>query len=344
MILLSWNCRGLGNLRTVHALQSLVKTQGPGVLFLMETKLDSGEMESIRVLLGFNNMFVIPSHGRSGGLVMLWRQEMGLEIRNYSRHHIDCGVSDTEGKVWRLIGFYGHLEAHKRSESWALLDHLHRLVSHPWLCMGDFNEVMLASEHRGQHPRPERQMRAFRKVLAHCQLGDMGFQGVEFTWDNRRRGLDFVQLRLDRVVSNVQWHQWFLASSVVHLPCSRSDHAPVLVRAMEHHNPPKMRRRLHRFEEKWAYHPDYEEVVRAAWGSSLRSGNPMFRLCEKIKEVRMALVAWSSRVMGWSSIILNEKLAALDALKQANGDGHHGDQLRSIEKEVDELLLRDEVY
>ena len=70
----------------------------------------------------------------------------------------------------------------------------------------------------------------------------------------------------------------------------------------------------------------------------------MFRLCEKIKEVRMALVAWSSRVMGWSSIILNEKLAALDALKQANGDGHHGDQLRSIEKEVDELLLRDKVY
>ena len=83
MILFSWNCRGLGNLRTVHALQSLVKTQGPEVLFLMETKLNSREMESIQVLLGFNNMFVVPSHGRSGGLAMLWRQEVGLEIRNY---------------------------------------------------------------------------------------------------------------------------------------------------------------------------------------------------------------------------------------------------------------------
>ena len=70
----------------------------------------------------------------------------------------------------------------------------------------------------------------------------------------------------------------------------------------------------------------------------------MFRLCEKIKAVRMALVVWSSRVMGRSSTILNEKLATIDALKQANGDGHHGDQLQSIKKEVDELLLRDKVY
>jgi exonuclease III len=239
MILLSRNCRGLGNLRTVRALQSLVKKQGPGVLFLMETKLDSRDMESIRVLLRFNNLFVVPSHGRSGGLAMLWRTKVGLEIHNYSRHHIDCGVCDNDGKEWRLTGFYGHPEFQKRGESCALLDHRNRLAFHPWLCMGDFNEVMFALEHRGQHPRLEGQMQVFQEVLARCQLGDMGFQGSEFTWDNRRRGSDFVQMRLDRVVSNVQWQQWFPASSVVHLPCLRSDHALILVRVLEHHNPPK---------------------------------------------------------------------------------------------------------
>jgi hypothetical protein len=58
----------------------------------------------------------------------------------------------------------------------------------------------------------------------------------------------------------------------------------------------------------------------------------------------MALVAWSSRVLGQSSNILNEKLALLDDLKKANGDGHLGDHLQSVEKEVDELLVQDEVY
>ena len=111
--------------------------------------------------------------------------------------------------------------------------------------MGDFNEVMFSSEHRGQHGRLERQMHAFQEVLEKCQLGDMGFQGPEFTWDNRRHGSDFVQDRLDRVVSNPLWLQWFTASTVVHLPCSRSDHVPILVRVLEYHSPPRWRKCLY---------------------------------------------------------------------------------------------------
>lgn len=182
-----------------------MKTQGPGVLFLIETKLDSREMESIQVLLGFNSLFVVPSHGRSGGLAMLWKAEMRLEIQNYSRYHIDSVVVENDGKEWRLTGFYGHPEHHKRAESWLLLDHLRSLNLRPWLFLGDFNEVMFPSEHKGHHERPESQMQAFRAVLERCQLGDIGFQGTEFTWDNRRTGSAYVQMRLDQAVSTSQW-------------------------------------------------------------------------------------------------------------------------------------------
>ena len=47
MILMSWNCRGLRNPEAVCALHLMVKTKGPQVLFLMETKLDAGRIEKI---------------------------------------------------------------------------------------------------------------------------------------------------------------------------------------------------------------------------------------------------------------------------------------------------------
>jgi exonuclease III len=72
MNILSWNCRGLGNLRTVHDLRRMVKEKKPNLVFLMETKLRQKQMESIRVKLGFKNVFVVDCIGKGGGLALFW--------------------------------------------------------------------------------------------------------------------------------------------------------------------------------------------------------------------------------------------------------------------------------
>ena len=46
----------------------MVKSKGPKVLFLMETKLSSRRMEDICTKVGFDYAFTVPSVGRSGGL------------------------------------------------------------------------------------------------------------------------------------------------------------------------------------------------------------------------------------------------------------------------------------
>jgi exonuclease III len=152
MIVISWNCRGLGNPRTVRDLRRMVKVKRPILVFLMETKLKQKKMEKIRCLLGFQNLFVVDSNGRSGGLALLWKEEAGLEIQNYSCRHIQAVVKNPGGEgSWKFTGFYGHPEASKRGEAWSLLKFLKEFSPQPWLCAGDFNEILEEAEKCGGH-------------------------------------------------------------------------------------------------------------------------------------------------------------------------------------------------
>ena len=51
MIVLSWNCRGLENLRAGTVLSHLVRRKAPDILFLMETKQTVDEMKLIQANL-----------------------------------------------------------------------------------------------------------------------------------------------------------------------------------------------------------------------------------------------------------------------------------------------------
>jgi hypothetical protein len=79
----------------------------------------------------------------------------------------------------------------------------------PWLCAGDFNEIIDANEQFGGSGRSERQMNAFREAVSMCGLVDLGFISLLYTWDNRRDG-DYYNIKvgLDSVCE--QWfHEYF---------------------------------------------------------------------------------------------------------------------------------------
>jgi exonuclease III len=121
----------------------MVKEKKPDILFLMETKCRKERIEGIRVKLGFRSLFVVELVGLSGGLALLWRDNHCLEIQNYTRRHINAIVTHDEvGESWKLTCFYEHPVAAKRHESWALLKHLMQFQPSPWVCIGDFNEIL----------------------------------------------------------------------------------------------------------------------------------------------------------------------------------------------------------
>lgn len=80
-----------------------------------------------------------------------------------------------------LTGFYGHPNSAKRGETWHLLRALNPTQNVPWLCVGDFNEIININENFGAAFRPYRQIRDFRIALEHCELNDLGFERDLFT-------------------------------------------------------------------------------------------------------------------------------------------------------------------
>ena len=120
MKIISWNCKWPGNPRAGAVLSHLVKGKAPMVLFQMETRQTVDEMRNIRADLWYDNMLSIPYVRRAGGLAMLWKDEVRLDVQTFSLNHIDAHILADQNSPWRLIGFYGKLEEQRKHESWGL--------------------------------------------------------------------------------------------------------------------------------------------------------------------------------------------------------------------------------
>ena len=82
---------------------------------------------------------------------MLWKEELILDVINFTDNHILAKVVENDGFVWYLTGFYGWPKANEKWKSWALLAHLKSFVEGPWCCIGDFNAIFHASEKQSVH-------------------------------------------------------------------------------------------------------------------------------------------------------------------------------------------------
>lgn len=72
MIALIWNCGGLGHSTTVRTLRETIISHRPVIVFLSEVKIsDPSKTHSISTTLGFSNSYLVPSRGKSGGLLLL---------------------------------------------------------------------------------------------------------------------------------------------------------------------------------------------------------------------------------------------------------------------------------
>jgi hypothetical protein len=180
--------------------------------------------------LGFDNMFTVDNKGLNGGLMLLWKSELRLEVQNFSQRHVNAIIHLSEfGPSWKFTGFYGNSKTAKRMESWSLMRFLSGFQPVPWLCIGDFNEIVSLSEKSSSTRRSNGQMYLFQSALIDYNLQDLRFKGSAFTWSNGRSGKDLTLERLDTAVANSEWSLIFYVVEVIILPRYQFDHSPLLI-------------------------------------------------------------------------------------------------------------------
>ena len=138
----------------------------------------------------------------------------------------------------------------------------------PWLCYGDFNEIIKQDEKLGGSRRPHNQMQQFREVMDECGFMDMGFEGSKYTWSKHFENGISIWERLDRCLVTNSWFLRFGGLKVYHLNCTSSDHVPILISLFG--LIPPIRKKLFQFEQMWLSNPSCEKVVCSTWDS--RSG------------------------------------------------------------------------
>lgn len=174
---LSWNCRGLGNPRAVRCLGDVLRTQKPEIVFLIETLSLDARIKDLCRKFGYAHHFTVDSVGRSGGLALLWKHNVLCSVIGHSSNFIDAHIFNQGVPDWRLTGFYGYPERSSRRDSWSLIQSLSSHSSLPWCIVGDFNDMLSATDKKGQIPHPQWLFDGFKNVISTCALTEVDFLG-----------------------------------------------------------------------------------------------------------------------------------------------------------------------
>jgi hypothetical protein len=139
-------------------------------------------------------------------------------------------------------------------------------------------------------------MMDFRKVLIHCDLHDLGFVGLPWTYKNNQGGQWNVRVRLDGGVANTDWSFLFPNASVSHLLSTSSDHKALLLHLDRSSGVPLQKRQFS-YEIMWERETDQQLVIERSW---LRKhpGSDLGALSKSLETVVNELQKWSSENFG----------------------------------------------
>ncbi|KAH9782560.1 reverse transcriptase domain-containing protein [Citrus sinensis] len=249
----------------------------------------------------------------------------------------------------RCTRVYGHPEMGQKQHTWTLLRRLEGLSPSPWLCFGDFNEILHPHEKSGGNERNVNSINNFRQALRDCELADVGYKGYPFTWSNGRFGQGFIEERLHRFVCNRAWSDNFVNDAAINLNTWTSYHCPVLMMVQERGEEMAASRRqssrIH-YEDMWSPYEACKEIVSEEWSlnSNWQSGNPVYLFRKIAKESMARLLNWSKREFRGREKQLEQLQKQLQGWKQRGVQYESGKEIKMVENHIQNIIINEEIY
>uniref|UniRef100_J3M5K5 Endonuclease/exonuclease/phosphatase domain-containing protein n=1 Tax=Oryza brachyantha TaxID=4533 RepID=J3M5K5_ORYBR len=302
-------CGGAPRQNKMTYLRQLIRSTKAQVVFLSETHNSLISSDDISHNFHMVNSFVVPAQHTSGGLWIMWTNEMPLTIVSSSTNYILAyGVHKPSGIMFNLLCIYGDPTHNSSSVVWREAKNFVINSSHrPTFCMGDLNDILYANEKFGLSSVNNARISSFRHHVREIGLLDLAYRGPAYTWTNRRKGKDFVMQRLDRCLANIEWRNHFPNTAVYHLPLIYSDHAPILALL----SPSTNRSRYYfKFEKWWLNESDFQGMAQTHWS---HSGNVPF--CVKLSNLSSGIKKWSKKKkpLQYQMVETEQKLLAIQA-------------------------------
>ena len=150
MNFLFWNCRGAGSNGFCAVVNDLKRLYNCSVLAVVEPRISGMKADKIIEKLKFECSFRVEAQGMSGGLWLLWNQSrINIKIIDSSRHFIHGIVNDGDSDAWLFTVVYANPNAILKKQCFDEVAQLARNIAKSWMVVGDFNEILMATEKVG---------------------------------------------------------------------------------------------------------------------------------------------------------------------------------------------------
>lgn len=110
--------------------------------------MKSWEMEQVRSKCRMDHVYADncdgEGRGRKGGLRLMLKNIMEVEIRKRELNFIDSRMSEAGKQMWRFTGVYGCPDDENKGQTCLALEDLAKEREVVWLCGGDFISLILS--------------------------------------------------------------------------------------------------------------------------------------------------------------------------------------------------------
>ncbi len=236
------------------------------------------------------------SDGASVGVLTLYNTRVFKLTTLYSSTNaLLCKVFHIQSnESWLILNLYAPNTKKERNCFWSkLLGILSNCNLNKGIIMGDFNLPLFDADKRWGHAPNQDRKCDLASFIQNLSFPNLDLQGGSFTWSNRRIGSDSIQVHLDRALISPEWllsHSCRLSL----LPRVGFDHSSMSLSA----SPLSSNKAFpFHFEKMWLSHPALEGNI-SHWWSIEVEGTAMYRVSQKLKNVKRNIKSWNRTNFG----------------------------------------------